>query len=59
MNGDSPETTAAPGDLIADVLVPVAVDTSYSYKVPAGMALATPLDQSSSGARKRGSQCGR
>ncbi len=28
------------GDLVADVLVPVAVDTAYSYKVPAGMAVA-------------------
>ena len=39
MSGDSPDTTPATGDLVADVLVPVAVDTSYSYKVPAGMAL--------------------
>jgi primosomal protein N' (replication factor Y) len=28
------------GDLVADVLVPVAVDTSYSYRVAPGLALA-------------------
>ncbi len=33
------EISAADGDLIADVLVPVAVDTAYSYKVPAGVTL--------------------
>ncbi len=39
MSGEFPSQAPAAGDLIADVLVPVAVDTSYSYKVPAGMAL--------------------
>lgn len=28
------------GDLVADILVPVAVDTAYSYKIPAGLEIA-------------------
>lgn len=34
----SGESTGA-GDLVADVLVPVAVDTAYSYRAPAHLAL--------------------
>ena len=40
MQGDSETNSGGGGDLVADVLVPVAVDTSYSYRVPDGMALA-------------------
>lgn len=32
--------SAVSGDLVADILVPVAVDTAYSYKIPAGLELA-------------------
>ncbi len=39
MIGESPNEASPVGDLVADVLVPVAVDISYSYKVPPGMAL--------------------
>ncbi len=43
MRADTPEplaTTEPAGDLVADVLIPVAVDVAYSYRAPAGMALA-------------------
>ncbi|WP_188607982.1 primosomal protein N' [Chelatococcus reniformis] len=33
-------TAAAPAGAIADVLVPLALDTAYSYRVPPGLALA-------------------
>lgn len=39
MQGQMPGP-AAEGERVADVLVPVAVDTAYSYRVPAGLALA-------------------
>src|SRR5271154_2909352 len=35
----SDEANATPSSLVADVLVPVAVDTAYSYRVPAGLRL--------------------
>ena len=35
----SDEADATPSSLVADVLVPVAVDTAYSYRVPAGLRL--------------------
>ena len=38
MSGDSTSDNLS-GDLVADVLVPVAVDTAYSYRVPKHLAL--------------------
>jgi primosomal protein N' (replication factor Y) len=38
MTGDSHQQTALQGG-VADVLVPVAVDIAYSYRVPAGLSL--------------------
>jgi len=38
MTGDSHQQTAPQGG-VADVLVPVAVDIAYSYRVPAGLSL--------------------
>ena len=35
----SDEADATPSSIVADVLVPVAVDTAYSYRVPAGLRL--------------------
>jgi primosomal protein N' (replication factor Y) len=35
----SDEADATPSSIVADVLVPVAVDTAYSYSVPAGLRL--------------------
>ena len=35
----SDEADATPSRIVADVLVPVAVDTAYSYRVPAGLRL--------------------
>lgn len=35
-----PDSSSPRGTLIADVLTPVAVDTAYSYRAPAGMDLA-------------------
>src|SRR5271154_3673788 len=35
----SDEANATPSSLVADVLAPVAVDTAYSYRVPAGLRL--------------------
>ena len=40
MNAAPPdEADATPSSIVADVLVPVAVDTAYSYRVPAGLRL--------------------
>jgi primosomal protein N' (replication factor Y) (superfamily II helicase) len=39
MNASSDEADATPSSIVADVLVPVAVDTAYSYRVPAGLRL--------------------
>ncbi|MDB5508466.1 MAG: primosomal protein [Hyphomicrobiales bacterium] len=36
---DTPEHPRAAGPSVADILAPVAVDTAYSYKIPAGMTL--------------------
>jgi primosomal protein N' (replication factor Y) len=36
---DSSRQSSRGGNLVADVLVPVAVDTAYSYKIPAGLTV--------------------
>ena len=39
--GATHDVTGGPaGDFVADVLVPVAVDIAYSYKIPRGLELA-------------------
>ena len=40
MSSESPDPHLDADDRVADVLVPVAVDIAYSYKVPRGMTLA-------------------